>query len=456
MILSTPLPRTKSWFLQVRDLCLQYGLPSPLHCLDSPLPKAVFKKMVKRRVVEYWEDLLKREAAAMKSLKYFKSDLYSLTTPHYIWSTAANSPYECSKSTVLARMASGRFRTEALCRHWSANKNGYCRAPTCQLVYGTLEHLLVSCPALDGVRERLYCMWLERSVMFPPLHSQIREILTSNEQEKVQFILEPLAFPLLASCFKIHGAIFIQQLAYLTRTFAYYIDKEYKKIVQNLGSDHPTPQNNQPTNTYEISVAVTDDYPAVSTIASTGQPHQSHLDLPGLPDVYQEEECHPSAACQLSHSRLYSRAALGLSANNANPSVPAPGLPDVRDVPVLGLHDVLNQGMPDVPSLGLPDVIGPEQLPLTVVPTIHSTNSLRGPVTATQISCEQTCSNCAFPSQLFFTSPNHVGGDCAGGVASQLVICRSEYQPSPTSGAAWDIDGDIDKHSDSDGSADHV
>ena len=163
-----------------------------------------------------------------------------------------------------------------------------------------------------------------------------------------------------------------------------------------------------------------------------------------------------SYASQLSHSRLYSRVALGLSANNANPSVPAPGLPDVRDVPFLGLHDVLNLGMPDVPSLGLPDVIGPDQLPLTVVPTIHSTNSLRGPVTATQTSCEQSCSNCAFPSQLFFTSQNHVGGGCAGGVASQLVTCRSEYQPSPTSGAAWDIDGDIDKHSDSDGSTDHV
>ena len=219
-----------------------------------------------------------------------------------MWSTAAHNPYECSKSTVLARMASGRFRTEALCRHWSTNKNGYCRAPTCHQVYGTLEHLLVGCPALNCVRERLYYMWLEKSVMFPPLHFQIREILASSEQEKVQFILEPLAFTLLASCSKNHGTRFIQQLSYLTRTFAYYIDKEYKKIINNLGPDPPTPIDPQPTNTDVISVAVTDDHPAVSTpdvLASTGQLHQ---DLPGLADVQQEEECHHSNTCLYSHS----------------------------------------------------------------------------------------------------------------------------------------------------------
>jgi hypothetical protein len=60
---------------------------------------------------------------------------------------------------------------------------------------GTLEHLLVTCPALDTVRERLYTMWLERTVMFPELHSTILEVLKSDENLKVQFILEPLAFP---------------------------------------------------------------------------------------------------------------------------------------------------------------------------------------------------------------------------------------------------------------------
>ena len=84
-------------------------------------------------------------------------------------------------------------------------------------------------------------MWLERSAMFPSLHANIRDILDSDEDQIVQFILEPLAFPEIFESFRIHGNIFIQQLSYLTRTFAFYIDKEYKTIVK-LGELNPPTQ----------------------------------------------------------------------------------------------------------------------------------------------------------------------------------------------------------------------
>ena len=228
-ILSSAPPKARSWFQQVQAICTQYELPSPLQMLATPIPKEKFKRLVKSKILEYWQALLRAEAAPMSSLMYFKPELYSLSRAHYMWTTAAGHPFESSKSTVLAKMVSGRFRSEALCRHWSANRHGYCRAPSCHQVYGTLEHLLVSCPALDTIREGLYSMWLERSVMFPALHSTIRDVLDSNEATKVQFILEPLAFPLLFHCFKIHGQRFIEQLSYLIRTFAFSIDKEYKK-----------------------------------------------------------------------------------------------------------------------------------------------------------------------------------------------------------------------------------
>ena len=83
-------------------------------------------------------------------------------------------------------------------------------------------------------------MWLERSVMFPALHSTIRDVLDSNEATKVQFILEPLAFPLLFHCFKIHGQKFIEQLSYLIRTIAFSIDKEYRKILK-IAKESPPP-----------------------------------------------------------------------------------------------------------------------------------------------------------------------------------------------------------------------
>ena len=155
--------------------------------LATPIPKERFKRLAKSKILEYWQALLRAEAAPMSSLMYFKPELYSLSRAHYMWTTAAGHPFESSKSTVLAKMVSGRFRSEALCRHWSANRHGYCRAPSCHQVYGTLEHLLVSCPALDTVREGLYSMWLERSVIF--LHYTLPSEMSWTPMKQLKFNL---------------------------------------------------------------------------------------------------------------------------------------------------------------------------------------------------------------------------------------------------------------------------
>ena len=231
-ILTSAPNSAKSWFQQICELCNQYGLHDPLQLLNNPPPKETFKREVKTKITSYWETLLRVEASPLGSLKYFKPELYSLSKAHYMWTSAASNPFECSKSTTLARMVSGRYRSEMLCRHWSSNRAGYCRAPSCNQVPGTLEHLLVTCPALNAVRERLYTMWLERTVMFPALHSTIRDVLGSDENTIAQFILEPLAFPQLSKCFKFYGQRFIDQLSYITRTFSFYIHREYQKVTK--------------------------------------------------------------------------------------------------------------------------------------------------------------------------------------------------------------------------------
>ena len=105
-------------------------------------------------------------------------------------------------------------------------------------------------------------MWLEKSVMFPTLHSTINDVLTCDESTKVQFILEPLYFPEISYLYNCHGQHFIQQLAYLTRTFAFYINKEYKKIIKM--TETTPPQNDRAamtnfssdTNTLHVSAPV--------------------------------------------------------------------------------------------------------------------------------------------------------------------------------------------------------
>ena len=219
-VLLTSKPSSNSWFLQIRSLCLLYGLAHPLHLLDCPPTKASFKKHVKEQVMNYWENYFKDEAARLSSLSYFVTSTCSLRAPHNVWLTATNS-FECRKASIVAKMVSGRFRTEYLTRHWSKNTQGYCLADTCTEPVGTLEHLLIHCPALSSVRERMWNMFFERSVMFPALYSFLLELERSLPEIQVQFLLDPSAFPEVMEIWELCGQQAVNHVYYLTRTFVY-------------------------------------------------------------------------------------------------------------------------------------------------------------------------------------------------------------------------------------------
>ena len=110
--------QSSSWFHQVRNICLKYLLPHPLNLLSptSPLSKEAFKSLVRKYVLNYWETNLRGEASNLKSLRFFKLELLSLTKPHPIFISAGSSSYEVSKASVQALYLSGRYRTEKLSR----------------------------------------------------------------------------------------------------------------------------------------------------------------------------------------------------------------------------------------------------------------------------------------------------------------------------------------------------
>ena len=82
----------KSWFHQTRNWCMQYTLSHPLDLLQNPLPKSAFKILVKKKVVDYWETVLRQEVDPRKSLSYFKPCYMSITTSHPLFKTAGSSP----------------------------------------------------------------------------------------------------------------------------------------------------------------------------------------------------------------------------------------------------------------------------------------------------------------------------------------------------------------------------
>ena len=148
-------PSANSWFQRIRDITKQYQLPHPLDLLENPLPRKRLKRLFKLKVTEYWQHVLAQECLALKSLQHLNPLKCSLLKPHPVWTSAGSNSYEIQKSTILARMISGRYRTDMLCRFWSSNRLGHCEAETCVGIEGDLEHLLITCPALHPTRVQL-------------------------------------------------------------------------------------------------------------------------------------------------------------------------------------------------------------------------------------------------------------------------------------------------------------
>ena len=225
-VLTCSLRSAKSWFQQVRDICLQYSLPHPLELLQHPLSKHRFKTLVKKQLSVYWENHLRLETIGLSSLIFFNTSLLSLQQPSLLWLTAGSNSFECSKSLVVAKMISGRYRSDYLCRHWTpSNRRGFCLADTCQAVEGDVTHMLIICPALQPTRDRLVKFWRDRALPYNELAKIISEILSSPPQAQTQFILDPCLVPAILALCNQHGKELFDHVYYLTRTYAYYMHR---------------------------------------------------------------------------------------------------------------------------------------------------------------------------------------------------------------------------------------
>ena len=63
----------------------KYKLPHPLYFFGTTLSKEAYKKLIKSKVVDYWEDKLRSEASFLPSLRLFLTPFFSLCQLHRIW-----------------------------------------------------------------------------------------------------------------------------------------------------------------------------------------------------------------------------------------------------------------------------------------------------------------------------------------------------------------------------------
>ena len=230
-ILLTSSYSEKSWFVQIRNLLLQYDLPHPLKLLDDPPDKLTLAKLVKAKVLDFWERKLRQEALLLPSLVYLNTHFQSLCRPHKLWSTAGHKSYEVSKARIQLLFLSSQYPCGSRTRHWSHdNPQGYCSYISCKndFVVETPEHILLQCPAYNTTRNRMVNLCLQTKQ--PATHSIIvSHFLHDSNQTILQLILDCSSLPDVISSAQIHGDYIFSDLFYLGRTWCYAIHRARSK-----------------------------------------------------------------------------------------------------------------------------------------------------------------------------------------------------------------------------------
>ena len=203
LLMSSPT----SWFTQLRDILLQYHLPHPLLLLRDPPKKESFKKHVKAKVLDYWEQKLRSEAAFLPSLRYFQPQFMSLASPHRLWTTAGSNSFEVAKARIQLLFLGSQYPCAQYTRHWSVdNPRGICSYPPCSMA-GTIEsqeHILLFCPAYNIARRKIISTCLRTKE--PTTHLLISKFLISNPTKvTMQFLLDCSALPEVISASQVHG-----------------------------------------------------------------------------------------------------------------------------------------------------------------------------------------------------------------------------------------------------------
>ena len=96
---------SKSWFLRIKKLCYQYGLPHTLKLLTDPPKKQEFKKLIKWKIQDFWQTKFREDAGKLESnyLQYFNPWFMLLSRPNQLWLSCGNTRYQLNKACLQAK-----------------------------------------------------------------------------------------------------------------------------------------------------------------------------------------------------------------------------------------------------------------------------------------------------------------------------------------------------------------
>ena len=204
-----------------------YSLPHPSVLFHQRLPKERFKSMMKKKIIDFWEILLRKEAENLRSLTFFKPEFMSVTTPHPLWVTAGHSPIKVAMATVQATFLSGRYRCGKLTRHWSAGDGSCAMSSSCSGILEDIPHIILWCPSLTQIRQGLYAYTLRYTSNLPlPLMVLLRTKFHPDNPTFIDCILDcSIDSQIIKTTQELGGDVLRHAFA-VSRTWAYVLHRE--------------------------------------------------------------------------------------------------------------------------------------------------------------------------------------------------------------------------------------
>jgi hypothetical protein len=141
-----------TWVTMVRQLLMQYELPTLSSILKDPPTKGYWKNLTRRTVSSYWETQLKEEAEEMSSLIHIALPQCSVGRTHPVYQLEGRSCLEVAKAAVKAKLLVSRYPLYT--SRVSGRQYGK-KCPLCKTQEESKEHFLLQCPVLETERQPL-------------------------------------------------------------------------------------------------------------------------------------------------------------------------------------------------------------------------------------------------------------------------------------------------------------
>ncbi|CAC5424698.1 unnamed protein product [Mytilus coruscus] len=175
-----------SWFIEIKEICLKYGITDLYDYLNSPLSKLQWKKLVKSKIYAYWTSKIIDKSKGYSTLK-FMDHKYNTGTVHPLAISVRANLKDIRKIPVRLKIATGNYILQTHKASFSKRHiSSICKL--CSKTNETVEHFILLCEKLEETKKPLMSKILNNGSLI------LAKYTTSRLADLLQLIINPFCY----------------------------------------------------------------------------------------------------------------------------------------------------------------------------------------------------------------------------------------------------------------------